>query len=55
MITVQYRLIGNVDNALLTKEFKTNTEFRAWQKDQINILILSVEYSGVATMEKLYG
>jgi hypothetical protein len=55
MVTVKYRLIGSINNAIHSKEFKTRAECDAWIKAQGNILVLEVESSGAAAFNRIFG
>lgn len=55
MVTVTYRLVGDVNNPTLRKEFKTSEEVLIWAKAQGNILILEVESTSVVAMKRLFG
>jgi hypothetical protein len=55
MVTVNYRLIGDVSNPTLTKTFNNRAEADAWIKAQVNILVLEVESSGAAAMNRIFG
>jgi len=54
-IKVGYRLVGSVNNPILTKYFETEAEFEAWREAQVNILILFVEREGTAALARVYG
>lgn len=55
MVKLEYRLVGNVNNPVLTKEFKTHTECDSWVKAQGNILVVAIESSGAQALNRIFG
>jgi hypothetical protein len=56
MVTLEYRLIGNVNNPVLVKQgFPTREAAIAWAKAQGNVLILVIESTGEASMRRIFG
>jgi hypothetical protein len=54
MITVTYRLIGSVSNPSFDKSFDNRNDADSWIKAQGNILVLSIESSGAAAMNRIF-
>jgi hypothetical protein len=55
MVTLKYRLVGNVNNPVIEKSFKTRAECDAWVKAQGNVLVLEIESSGAAAFNRIFG
>jgi hypothetical protein len=55
MIQLEYRLVGNVDNTVFTKEFKTREEALNWAKIQGNVFIIQMESTGAVAFNRIYG
>ncbi len=55
MVTLKYRLVGDANNPVLSKEFKTRDEAMQWAKAQGNILIVEVESTGAAALNRIFG
>ena len=55
MCILTYRLIGDVNNPVLTKEFKTREDMVDWGKSCGNIIILTTTLSGAESYGRVYG
>lgn len=54
MVTIKYRLLGN-NTVTLDKTFTDKAAYNVWFQNQVNIVVLSIEYTGVETLNKLFG
>lgn len=55
MVTLKYRLVGDVKNPVFSKEFNSRVEATLWAKAQGNILIVEIESSGAAAFNHIFG
>jgi hypothetical protein len=54
MCILKYRLIGDVSNPVLTKEFESRDAMREWVKACGNIMILTVTESCAPAMARVF-
>lgn len=54
MITLQYRLIGDVNNPVFTKTFDSRTDLNDWLVDQ-PVVVVSIESGGVEVYKRIFG
>lgn len=54
MITLKYRLIGNVNYPTLTKTFANRAECNDWVSTN-PIVVIEIESNGTATYSRLFG